>query len=776
MMPEQQLRGRSQNKYSSQGESIQTFRDLIKIILRRKNGIMIAIVLACIGALSYHFLQTPEYRAVSILMINGKQDQSDLFSKVLGPSGFPDNLSVKKDAELIQSMPIAEKTIHELDKTGKSEPLELFGARPYNSPLAIVLKPILPLFAAQHAGMSSDDRLKRTAIELTRRIRVEPVRETNVLKVSVASPYPEEAALLTNTLCRIYRDADIGMNSEKYAQANRFIAEMLEEQQKKVHEADSALSDYMAKHEIFEVTANTQQLLEKLVEADARYNGVVADQNIMKNNLDFLNSKLSENDKVLSLRISKNVSDQLKSILDEMQNCENDYFLLVKEKGVDASETRAKRLQLDVMRERYEQLNRSKIAGEIGYAGRTQKFGFDMLTEKLQIERKLNELSFSAREYSRMKSYYESLLSSLPKKEQDFVRLQRDREAVSKTYVFLKEKLDETRILLGSEVGSVSVVGAASLPLKPELPDIRQTLLMGLLLGGLFAGVYTYGAETMDNNVWDESFFINHRVGRVFMIPEVGRSARGENSGALIQMKPHQFNLGSKLKLVTDVSSSPVMKMTDNLMSSFAESIRILRVHLDYISADRCLQVILVSGTVISEGKSSICANLGMAYAMTGRKTLVVDCDFLHATQHDVFDCSREEGLSDYLLDRDRLFDSALFQPTHVENLWVLTAGRRVMNPSELLGSGKMSPLMTEIKNHFDVILLDSPPLYLSDSVQLSQMVDGILLVSRLGYTDKRVFQDLVADEFFSQKILGVAITGHSGSDQYNYMHATAVS
>lgn len=768
-MPERYIRPEMEDGVRGSHGSSMTFAEVLRIIIRRKYGIMLMIGLSFAAVLLGYKLQSPEYHAVSIMMISENQDKNELLSKLLGPdTGVSDGKSVRKDAELIRSMPIAELTIRALYANhNKYGSLELFDQRPFISPVARFFEPGRQLFAKQVSGQSAltEENLRRAAIRLNKRIRVEPVRETNVLKVSVASPFADEAALLTNTLCKVYREADISRNSEKYAQANRFVETMLHEQEQKVAEADMALSMYMSTHNIYEVTGNTQQLLEKLVEADARYNEVMVESNITRSGLDFLDKKLTEADKELSSRISKSVTDQLGSIMDELRKSENEYVHLVKENGSDATETKAKRQELEVLKARYEQLSRSKIAGQIGYAGRAQKYSYEVVSDKLKIERKLNELNFSASEFKRLKQYYEAQLDQLPKKEQEYVKLQRDREAVSKTYVFLKEKLDETRILIGSEVGSVSVVGAAFLPFEPESPDMKKTLLLGLLCSGLLATLYTYGVEKYDDRINDSSLFRNNRFGRVFMIPFAGKpytdtdrrvNKHGEG-GSLSRKFMDDVSVGNNSGSSSETDNKNP-KITDDISSDFAESFRTLRAHLDCLPGERLSQLILVSGTSSNEGNSTICANLGISYAMVGRKTLIVDCNLQNASQHAIFACERQRGLGDYLSATEQNFDSGFIQETNVANLFVLTAGLEVMNPSELLGSAKMQLLLRELRGRFDVILLDSPQLFLSDSVQLAQQVDGILLVSRIGHTPKKLLMDLSGDEFFSPRILGVAV------------------
>ena len=715
------------------GESLMTLEDLSRIVRRRKKGIMVAVAVSFSLAFGYHFLRIPEYHAVSIIMINDKnsKNQNDLFSKVVGPeSGMVEtNMSVLKDAELLKSMAVSEMAVKELVKSGRSNSMELFHQRNYYQSLVMAIKPVIPLFAGNGNGGKwySDVELRRLALRLNRRIRVQPVKETNLIKISVASPYPDEAANLTSTICQVYRGIDITQNSEKYAQANRFISVMLQQQGQKLADADAALSRYMSAHEIYEETGNTDEMLKKLVEVDSHYNDLRAEYNIARNNLSFLNSKLSEADKELSSRISQNVTAQLGSIMDEVRCNESDYVKLVQEKGINAPESIAKKQQLDLVKSRYDQLSRSKIAGQIGYIGRAQKYSFDLVSEKLQIERKLNDLNFSANEFGRVKAHYETQLARLPVKQQEYIRLLRDRDAISKTYVFLKEKLDESRILIGSEVGSVSIIGDAFQPIKPESPSPKQTALLGVLLSGLIAGLYTFGAEKLDKTVKDFSFFRKNGLQRLFPIPFVSSS---ESNVAQVPM-------------IVDMASS-----------TFAESIRMVRAHLERQMAG----TIVVSGTADGDGASAICANLGMAQAKTGRKTLIVDCNLQHAAQHEIFNLMRETGLGDILLGRRPVTDKDVVQATRVENLHLLAAGSPVENAGEFLASQRMAALVDELSSRYDMVLFDCPPLNLSDSASLSGLVNGILLVSRLGHAPEQAVSSLATDDFYASRILGVAV------------------
>ena len=786
MMIEKQTPLNPQNNTVRAKEKEVSINEILQIILRRKYGFIVILAFSLLAALFYHYSQTPEYRAVAVMMIKEDKGQNDMLSAVMG-GATADNMAVKKDVKLLKSMPIAELTVKELYKSRKDS-LEFFGNHQFHPAAEPLVEPfrffIALLPVKEKRKEAQDEVFRHYAEKLNKRIKVDVDRETNVLDISVASPFPDEAVFLSNTLCRVYKQADISRNSEKYAQASTFIAEMLQKQQKKVAEADNAQTKYMKGHEIFEFSGNTQKLLDKLIETDSKYNDIITEYRITKNSLDFLGKKLTAADKEMSARIAQNVNTQLGAIMDEMRATETDYMRLMREKGDNDAEVKAKRQQLDVVKTRYEQLSRSKIAGQIGYAGKAKKFSYDVVAEKLQTERKLEDLNFSAMEFSRLKQYYAAQLSTLPQKQQDYANLLRDREVVNKTYIFLKEKLDETGILLGSEVGSVALIGSAFRPFEPEKPDLKKSMLMGLVLGLLLASAYTYGAESLDDTVIDELFFRDIGLTLLSIIPEVTQNGKSAFSvQSLSGVSRYFYNQSNKFreKVITGgngkkekstngkVDKLPMPMITDSLSSAFAESFRTLRTSLEYTRIDGQLKSILVSGTAMSEGKSTVCANLAMAFALVGKKTLIIDCDLRRASQHDKFNLKRHPGLTDYLYSKEHTLDASYFQQTHMENLFLLSAGKKVPNPNELLASAKMLELLKTLEDQFDMVVLDSPPLFLSDAAQLARSVDGTLLVARLKYSSKQPLQEYSVDPLLRPLTLGVVVIASRDSGRYGY-------
>jgi capsular exopolysaccharide synthesis family protein len=170
--------------------------------------------------------------------------------------------------------------------------------------------------------------------------------------------------------------------------------------------------------------------------------------------------------------------------------------------------------------------------------------------------------------------------------------------------------------------------------------------------------------------------------------------------------------------------------------SPLAESYRTIRTNLQFMSPDKPIRTLLISSPIPGDGKSTIAANLAIAMAQMGLKTLLVDSDFRKPVLRKVFGVLREEGLTDLLMGKVELAEAV--SPTEVENLTLLPAGAIPPNPSELLGSKRMESLIEQIKNDFDFTIFDSPPvLAVTDAAILGSKLDGALLIASAGKTDK---------------------------------------
>jgi len=166
-----------------------------------------------------------------------------------------------------------------------------------------------------------------------------------------------------------------------------------------------------------------------------------------------------------------------------------------------------------------------------------------------------------------------------------------------------------------------------------------------------------------------------------------------------------------------------------------SEEFGTLRTSLAHLKAERGIRTILVTSSSPEEGRSFTAANLALAEAqLEDNPTLVCDFDLRRPSLHRIFQIDRGPGISDYLLGQAALPDA--IQRIGASSLFVMTAGAPVMNPLELLHLGQTRRLLENLSNLFGCVILDSPPLLsASDASLLATLVDGTLLVARLGAT-----------------------------------------
>ena len=745
-----------------------------RLLIGTVTGVVLVLVML------YHFSATPEYRSTSIVLI--KSDKGGV-GEMINPFESLTGFELQNDIELIKSFPLAEEVVRDLYARKDRDSLQLFGERKYVSPIGAVFSGLNFGGSQEEETVDYDLVMRGYASALRDRVSVNNARDTDILEVSVSSPFPEEAALLTNALCQSYMRKDIEWNADQALSVKEFVSEQLAKQQREIADVENQLSSYMKKQNIYELTGNAEKLLEKLVEAESRYNDAQAEYNILKNRQDFLVQKLSEEEKALSAKIAKNVDQQSRDLKGRIKQEEKTLIEMAREAGTQDGAYIAKKQQLDMLKQRLQELTRNMIAGELAFTSKARQYQFDLISEQLQTDVRLAELKYIAQEYLRSKNYYESQLNRLPQKQLNYARLQRDREVLNNTYTFLKKKLEESRIKIASEVGKVVIVGAAFPPVGPVAPDLKKNLLIGLILGLGLGGALVFVREMLDHSLKDDAFLEDHGYIPLAAIPYV----EDENS------KDFQYTLKKSIKQLGDSipaigtngkgqkhkkatrsgKSIPSMRkkkpllMADSLSSPLAESFRDLRTNIMFSQADRKLKSILVTGTEISEGKTTVCGNLAFAFALSGKRVLLIDCDLRRPSQHRMFSTKRTPGLSDYLAGVEPDVDT-LTQPTMHENLFILSAGNKTPSPNELLGSNKMTELVERLEGEWDYVILDSPPLVLlSDATLVSRAVDGILMVVRVGYTNRNLLKEVQKLDHLRQRLLGVAIIGPSDKTGY---------
>ena len=166
-----------------------------------------------------------------------------------------------------------------------------------------------------------------------------------------------------------------------------------------------------------------------------------------------------------------------------------------------------------------------------------------------------------------------------------------------------------------------------------------------------------------------------------------------------------------------------------------AESYRTLRTNIQYSSFDKEYKVIVITSSEPGEGKSTTAGNLALCMAQGDKKVILVDCDLRRPSIHKKFKVSNLAGLSDVIIGKS---DLSKVMHRYNKNLVLLTSGKIPPNPSEMLSSKSMENLLEKLRENFDYVILDTPPVQaVTDSQILSTKADGTILVVRAERTKK---------------------------------------
>jgi capsular exopolysaccharide synthesis family protein len=171
-----------------------------------------------------------------------------------------------------------------------------------------------------------------------------------------------------------------------------------------------------------------------------------------------------------------------------------------------------------------------------------------------------------------------------------------------------------------------------------------------------------------------------------------------------------------------------------NPRSPVAEAFRSLRTNLEYSSVDNPARTMLVTSSGEAEGKSTVAANLAIVEAQSGKNVIIIDADMRRPKVHVLFNKSNRSGLSDVVTGKLSI-DDVVKTYDQVENLSIITCGTIPPNPSELLGSERMSQTINDLEERFDLVIFDTPPMIVSDAQILSSKVDGVIFVVIPGQT-----------------------------------------
>jgi capsular exopolysaccharide synthesis family protein len=367
--------------------------------------------------------------------------------------------------------------------------------------------------------------------------------------------------------------------------------------------------------------------------------------------------------------------------------------------------------------------------------------------QKKVADEESNVIATAQKEFEAAKAYEGMLNGTLNNQEQDlfgkgeqvakFEFALEQYESNRLLYDGLQERLQEAAILSGLHSSSIQVVDSADIPAKPSFPKPLLNLAIGGAVGLLLGIGLALLTEGMDVNLKTISE-IEEGLGLPLLtaIPVVKTE----------EITPEIF----REHAITTVGTS---------WSRIAEALRSMRTSILLSSPGSPPKVILIASARPSEGKSSVATLFGITLALGGSRVLVMDADLRRPSVHLRFRTGKHSGLSSVLSGKSELSEAIVEWPA-LPNLHLMSAGPTPPLPSELLGSRQMEELFGTLRQQYDFIILDTPPvLAVTDALVISRFTDAIILVVRYGMVQRHVAQrsiDLL--ERAGAHVLGVAI------------------
>jgi len=651
-----------------------------QVLLRRRWAILTVVGVLTTLATIASFKMEPIYRATARVEVDAEAPQSDslnaLYQQLPTDQDF-----LRTQIQVLKTDQLAWQTI---DRLG-------LGDNPH-------------FVAKAPPSLSADfDRRKNSLIRrFKKNLSAELVPGSRVIQVSYESPDPTLASSVANGLVNNYVEYNFRQKYDSTRQASERMELQLDELKNKVEKSQHALVDYQRQHAIANINEKENVVEQRLSQLSTDLTACQTDR-MQKQALDALVrtkpqaiATLAQGE--LVQRLQEKLSDQRSQYVEALAQYGPAFPKVVRlQKQSSDSEAQI-------------QAERNRIAARIhdDYVAALNREALlkDAVGKQKEELAKLNNLLIE-----------QNLLTG-------------EFETNQKLYQDLLQRLKEATVSAGLRSTNIHLVDPALVPSEPVRPkkllNITIALLVSLILGVMLAFIQ----EGMDNSIKSaeevETFL---GIPALAIIP----AALSPNTRRL-----GWHGQGSTGKRAIVPMSTPALSVLRQPRSPVAEAYRALRTSILLSVAKRGPYMLLVTSANSNEGKTSTAINLATALGQSGASVLLIDCDLRKPGVSHILDLDGRKGISTILAGRHAL-DEVLQNYNSLANLWVLPAGPAATSPAEMLASPSAEKLLSELRQRFTYIVIDSPPLLaVTDATIISTFVDGVLLVVEGGVTPRR--------------------------------------
>jgi succinoglycan biosynthesis transport protein ExoP len=697
--------------YSSpQEEKEVNLRDYWKVIRKRRWIIIASFWIVLITTAVGTFTMRPIYRGTVTIQINKENPQIVDFKEIFAVNTM-DMDYYQTQYKILESRTLARRVIQALKLSERHE-FQPNPETPFQKWKSSALTSLSSFLASSKKLPSENAKETRLISLFLNKLKIEPIRNSRLVKIHFDSNDPQLSAQVSNTLAATYIQQNLEARFVSTEQAKEWLTRQLEDLKAKVERADEDLQAFGSRHDIISLEEKENVTMQRLTELNEALTKAEAER--MAKEALYKQAKARNVDSLPTILENKLVQDLKQAYI----QLEAQYMKLSETFKPEYPEMVRLKNQMQSIERRMDAETNNIVAGM-----------------KNDYESSLRRESLIRQAFEQQK------VKALEMKEKgiQYNILKREADTNRELYKGLLQRMKEAGVSAGITASNIQVVDQAEMPTGPYKPNKRLNLLLAAVVG-LFLGVgLAFFFEYLDNTVKTPE-----DVEQLIQLPSFG-------------MVPEISN-GRRRRLEKGASCPVELITYGHPKSMLSEAYRSIRTSILLSFSEKPPKKIAITSPNPAEGKTTTVINTAIALSQTGARVLVIDADLRKPRLHKIFNHENGMGLSNFLSGHGTL--ESVVKKSEVPNLFYIPSGPIPPNPSELLGSKLFKKMVESLEARFDHILLDSPPvLGFADSIILSTSVDGVILTVLGGKTPRETLQR--AKEVLQQvntKIIGVVI------------------
>lgn len=568
-------------------------------------------------------------------------------------------------------------------------------------------------YSKESADMMADSYTQKLRAELGN-------EDATIINLSIDDASVQKAEDILNTLIEVYNEKWIQDKNQIAVSTSRFIGERLGVIENELGHVDENISNYKSEHLLPDVQAASSlymsQSAENKKEIQTLTNQLATAQFIRRElGGKEMNQPLPTNSGIANVNIESQIGEYNKMVLDRNRLIAN------------SSE-------------------KNPLVKDLGNSMQSMK-----RTILQSVDNLIVSLNTQIRSIRQQEATTTQQLASNPSQAKYLLSVERQQKVKEELYLYLLQKREENELSQAFTAYNTRMITAPRGSALPTAPNKKNILLVALALGLLVPAVIIFMQENMNTKVRGKKDLENLSVPYLGEIPLYFRNKKKKN----------KF---SEYAIVVEEGNRNIIN----------EAFRVLRSNVDFMKSKNTEQKVFIETSFNpGSGKSFLSMNIAMSFAIKGKKVLVIDGDLRHGTVS-AYVGSPKKGLSDYLGNKEVVWNELLVIDKKYPNLHIIPVGTIPPNPTELLEDGSLATLMQDLRDEYDYIFIDCPPIdIVADTQIIEQYADRTLFVVRAGLLDRSLLPEL--ESIYQEKRfknLSVILNGtESTGGRYGYRY-----